>query len=237
METLKIKETFLHLQNKKIKQVQKIISGDNKPKPYINMITKKPLHKQIIVPMNTEIAKKYLKDLSTHIVSINRALKNIKSNIMANFICIKDKGIVILTTNVANPLDLQEIEKCIKNSLNADTNQISTPRLPQSKSYLKIIGISYLAEQSNTHLSSDDIEKILKSNHIFNNTVLASKPRIIKVFPKLNMSIIWIDIWDMQNSSKAKTIINRYFNVSSFIATVHGVNMNPGVPQCKNCWK
>ena len=34
METLKIKEAFLHLQNKKINQVQKIISGSkNKPKP------------------------------------------------------------------------------------------------------------------------------------------------------------------------------------------------------------
>ena len=38
METLKIKEAFPNLQNKKIKQVQKLISGNSKPKPYINKI-------------------------------------------------------------------------------------------------------------------------------------------------------------------------------------------------------
>jgi len=55
----------------------------------------------------------------------------------------------------------------------------------------------------------DDVKKILENNHIFNDIVLMSKPRIIKVSPKLDMSIIWIDIWNMQNGSKAKMIINR----------------------------
>ena len=201
------------------------------------MTTKRPLHKQIIVLMNNKTAKKYLKNSSTHIVSINYAFKNIKLNLMTDFTHIKDKNIIILTNNVTNPLDLQEIEKCIRNSLNADTDQISSPRLLQSKSYLKIISIPYLVEQSNTHLSSNDVEKILKSNHIFNNIVLASKPRTIKISPKSDMSIVWINIWNMQNSSKAKTIINRYFNIGNFIAIVHGANMNPGILQCKNCWK
>ena len=84
---------------------------------------------------------------------------------------------------------------------------------------------------------SNKIKKILKNNHIFNGIVLASKPRIIKVLPKLDMTIVWIDIWDMQNSSNAKKIINRHFNVGSFIVTVQEVNMNPEVLQCKNCWK
>ena len=84
---------------------------------------------------------------------------------------------------------------------------------------------------------SDDIEKILKSNYLFNNVILASKPRIIKVSPKSDMSIIWINIWDSQSKSKAKSLINRQFNIGSFIATVQEANMNPGVPQYKNCWK
>jgi len=44
-ETLKIKEDFPSLQNKKIEQVQKIISGITKPKPHTSMITKRPLCK------------------------------------------------------------------------------------------------------------------------------------------------------------------------------------------------
>jgi len=157
-------------------------------------------------------------------------LKSIKSNIMADFICIKDKGIIISTNNIASPSDLQEIEKCVKSSLLSNADQISFPRLPQSKSYLKIIGISYLNEHSNMYISSEDIEKILKNNHIFNDIVLASRPRVVKVSSKSGMAIIWIDIWNTQNGSKAKTIINQQFNVESFIAMIYSTNMNPSVP-------
>jgi len=194
METLKIKEAFPNLQNKKIKQVQKLISSNSKPKPYINMTMKGPLYKQVIVPMNIDNARKFIKDSSTYIININRALKSIKSNIMADFIQINDQGIIIATNNVASPSDLQEIEGCIKNSLCVEASQIDSLRLPQSKLYLKIVSIPNLTKQSNTHLSSDDVEKILKSNYIFNNIILASKPRVIKVSPKSDMSIIWIDI-------------------------------------------
>ena len=119
----------------------------------------------------------------------------------------------------------------------SDTDQISSPRLPQSKLYLKIVGILYISEHWNVWILPNEVEGILKANHVFNNIILASKPRIIKILPKSDMVIIWINIWDTQNGSNTRKIINRYFNMGSFIATVQGANMNPGVPQCKNCWK
>ena len=72
-------------------------------------------------------------------------------------------------------------------------DSISPLQLPQSKSYLKIVGIPYFVNKSNTHISSEDIEHILKNNHIFNDIVLTSKPHI-KISPKSDMAIIWIDI-------------------------------------------
>jgi len=87
----------------------------------------------------------------------------------------------------------------------------------------------------NTCIFLDDIENILKTNHIFNNIILASKPHVIKVSLKSNMFIIWINIWDTQSRSNGKKIINKYFKIKSFIAIVHGANMNLGVSQCKNC--
>ena len=92
------------------------------------MTTKGPSQKQVIVSINNEVAKRYLKNSSIHIININHVLKNIKSNIITDFICIKDKGIVIITNNMASLSDLQEIEKYIKNSLTTDTEQISLPR-------------------------------------------------------------------------------------------------------------
>ena len=51
------------------------------------------------------------------------------------------------------------------------------------------------------------------------------------------MLIIWIDIWDVQSRSRAKGLINQCFNVRRYIVMIREANMNPGVPQCKNCWK
>ena len=79
---------------------------------------------------------------------------------------------------------------------NIKVNYVESPRLPQSKSFLKIISIPYILESTNMCIFTEEIEKIIKENHIFNNVILASGPRIIKVLPKLDMLIIWINIWD-----------------------------------------
>ena len=238
INTLKIKEMFSSFSNKKINSIQKVITGsNNKLKPRINMTTKGPSRKQVIVPMSNDLGKRFTKDSFSHIININRTLKSIKSNTCVDFICTDNKGIIISTNNVVSNSDLQEIEKYVKNSLLANDDSIAFPRLPQSKSYLKIVGIPYFINKSNIHVTSEDIKHILKNNHIFNNIIHASKPRIIKISPKSDMAIIWIDIWDTQNGNNAKKVINRHFNVGNIVAIVRGTNINPGVSQCKNCWK
>jgi len=103
---------------------------------------------------------------------------------------------------------------------------------------LKIIGIPYFPhDNSQKCLSSGDIKNIIKQNQIFDNVVLTSKLQVIKVSPKSDMSIIWIDIWDIQSGSKAKGLINRCFNMERYITIIRKANMNPGISQCKNCWK
>ena len=109
---------------------------------------------------------------------------------MADFIHTDSKGIIISTNNVTCSLDLEKIKKYVKNSLCIVADQIEAPRLPQSKLYLKIVGISYLSKITNVHLTSNNVEKTLKANHIFNNIVLVLKLRVIKVSPKSDMSIV-----------------------------------------------
>ena len=236
-ETLKIKKAFPSLQNKKIEQIQKIISGVTNPKPHINMTTKEPLYKQVIIPMCLENANNFVKKSSVYVANINRAFKNIKSDVIADFIWVENKSIVISTNKVTNPLDLQTIENYVKSTCSIEADQMESLRLPQSKSYLKLIGIPYLSEKTNSCITSDEVDNILKNTYIFNDVVLALKPRVIKISPKSNMAIVWINIWDAQSGIKVKSLINRRFNVGSFIATIHGANINPGVSQCKNCWK
>ena len=108
-----------------------------------------------------------------------------------------------------------------------DSDSIKRPCLLKSKLYIKIIGLLYKINQD--VISPDFIEDVLKETYLFKGVVLASKPRIIKVSPKSDMAVVWIDIWDSQSGSSAKNIINRYFNIGRFITTIKDTNINPGV--------
>ena len=178
-----------------------------------------------------------MKDSSAHVSNINRALRNIKSEIITDFVCLDNRSIIITTNKVSSTLDLQTIERYIKNVKNIKSNQVETLKLPQSKSYLKIIGILYLMEDTNISISTDIVENIIKKNHIFNDIILALRPKVIKIFSKSDISIVWINIWNIQSSSKTRGLINRYFNIRSYIVTIYRANMNPDISQCKNCWK
>ena len=68
-------------------------------------------------------------------------------------------------------------------------NAIS-PRVLQSKSYLKILGISYFVKNTNLSIILDIIESIIKSTYILNDIVLTSYSQVIKISSKSNIVII-----------------------------------------------
>ena len=55
-----------------------------------------------------------MKSSSSYITNLNRALKNIKSEVMVDFICMDQADITIVTNKVISSLDLQTIKKYIK---------------------------------------------------------------------------------------------------------------------------
>ena len=131
---------------------------------------------------------------SIHIADLNRSLKNIKSDVIVDYIQLELIGITIITNKVALSLNLQVIENYVKNIENVNLEYIEAPRLPQLKFYLKITGIPYFIENTNISIMLDFIESIIKSNHIFNNLSLVSKPQVIKASSKSDIAIIQIDI-------------------------------------------
>jgi len=172
------------------------------------------LRKQIIIPMSKDNIDAFMKNSSLHVANINRQLRNVKSEVLTNYIWADSLGITTITSKVCQQSNFLIIDQYIRNTNDVNTLQVEEPWLPKSKSYLKIISIPfYLHVNSQEHLTSSDIESILKQNHIFDNISLVSRPRVIKVLPKSDMSIVWIDIWDVQSGSNAKMLINRCFNV------------------------
>ena len=80
------------------------------------MTIKGPSCKQVIIPMSNENKAKFMELLSDHITNLNKSFKGIKSEVLANFVCSDNISIIIVTNKVALPLDLQTIEKYVKNS-------------------------------------------------------------------------------------------------------------------------
>jgi len=194
-EVLKIKEMFLFLNAQKIDQVNNIINGQNKPKPCIKMTTKGLSRKQVIISMSSENVISFMKSSSLYVANINRLLRNANSDVLVNYICSDNTGITVITSKVTQQSDMSIIDQYVKNSNNINSLQVEKPRFSKSKSYLKIIGIPFFPHaNSQEKLMSNDIETILKQNHIFDNISLVSKPRVIKVSPKSDMSIVWLDI-------------------------------------------
>jgi len=131
-------------------------------------------------------------------------LKEVKSEVSVDFICSDNKELLLTTNRVTILSDLNIIKKYLKDSNDIKHKEDINLRLPQSKSYLKILSIPYFVEGINLLISSDIIENIIKSTHTFNDITLASYLHIIKVSPKSDMAVIWVNIWDFQYSSKAK---------------------------------
>ena len=235
-DVLHIKEAFPFLSANEVgKMIKAKNSSEGQKKPRINMMTRGPSRKQVIiliVKLNTELI---VNSANIYIANINKCLKNMKSNVITDFIHVTNKGVVITMNKPANTFDLSTIEKYIKNISNINLDSIDSPYLPKSKSYLKIVGLPHKME--NGLITPDFVKSVIKESHLFEDIMLVSKPRIIKALSKSDMTVVWIDIWDFQSNSATKNIINCQFNIGQYIATIHGTNMNSSIPQCKNCWK
>ena len=154
------------------------------------MAIKRLSRRQVLVLMSLVNSSKFMVLSNKYMFNISRALKKIKSNIMANFIWINSRELIITTTKVASSLDLNTIEKYIKNVNVINSDNIMVPRLPQSKLFLKILCILYLVEDTSFPIISNIVKKILQSIHIFNNVTLTSRLHIIKALPKSDIVVI-----------------------------------------------
>ena len=211
-DVLHIKDTFPELSVDDVGRIIKVTNDNEGQKKHrINMTTKGPLRKYIIIPMAKSNAELIINSASSNIANINKCLKNTKSDIIADFIHLTNDGVIITTNKPANMFDLLIIEKYMKNINNINSDNIDCSCLPKSKLYLKIIGLSHKIEDG--VLTLEVIEGVLKNLHLFENVVLTSKPQVIKVSSKSDIAVVWVDLWDSQSSSSVKNIINHHFNI------------------------
>ena len=64
------------------------------------------------------------------------------------------------------------------------------PRLPQSKSFLKVLGVFYWDSKTSLPVTPAQVAEVLSSSLLFEGVTLASMPCIMKASPSSDMSVI-----------------------------------------------
>jgi len=86
--------------------------------------------KQVIVPMSKVNINNILTLANEHVANINRALKNVKSNILVNFIYLDKLEIIIVSNLVVLQLDFLVMERYVKSIDNVSSDDVQVLRLP-----------------------------------------------------------------------------------------------------------
>ena len=74
------------------------------------MTTKEPLCKQVIVSISNDNKKNFINKSGAHVSNMNRVLKNIKLDVIVDFIHFDVAGIIVVTNKVTVSLNLKSIE-------------------------------------------------------------------------------------------------------------------------------
>ena len=194
-DVLQVKEAFLSLLANEVGKILKVKnSSESKKKLKLNITTRGPSRKEVIIPMTKLNTELIVKLAHIYITNLNKCLKNSKTDIIVDFIYMSNNGIIITTNHLVSLSELSRIKDFLKKIDNINSDSIKGPCLPKSKSFMKIIRLLYNSKQR--VLTPNFIKDVLKETHLFKDIVLASKPRIIKAFPKSNMAIVWVNIWD-----------------------------------------
>ena len=98
--------------------------------------------------MNSDNISKFMKNSLLHIANINQSLRNMKSEVLVNFICSDLTCIIVVTNKVMVQSNLHVIENYVKKVDNIDSINVDVSCLPQSKLYLKIICIPYFSHDN-----------------------------------------------------------------------------------------
>jgi len=175
-DIIHIKDSFLTLSLKKIIKVSNILNKLSIVKPKIKMTTKRPLRKQVIIPMNLNNSNIIESNASFHINDINKHLKDANSNNSADFIHIDKVSIIVITRFTTSEQDMRTIKTAIKNSKKINKDFVESPHLPQSKSYFKILELPYFVKNVNEPITSQIVKEVLKESHIFKDIEFSSKP-------------------------------------------------------------
>jgi len=185
----------------------------------LKMTTQEPTRCQV-VPLDSAAAELIVANAASAVQSCNKGLVSARSKLRVESVHKAWDGVSMSTNSIASAAELEVIKQWLKKTAGLGESTEVEPRLPQSKSFLRVLGVPYWDSKTSLPVTSAQVAEALSSSPLFKGVTLVSMPRIMKASPSSDMSVIWIDIWDSQKRSKGKTLINCSFNFERHTATV-----------------
>ena len=100
-----------------------IYNNGVKSKLKLNITTKRSFRKYVIISISEINSKTIVSQANIHVLNINRLLKGIKSEFLADFIYFDNKDIIITNKAIA-ALDLNVVKKYIKTLNDTNSNSV-----------------------------------------------------------------------------------------------------------------
>ena len=191
---------------------------------------------QVLIPLTLAAAETVVANAALAVESCNKGLVSARSKLRVESVHKVWDSVSMSINFVASVAELEVIKQWLKKTASLGEITEVEPCLPQSKSFLKVLGVPYWDSKTSLPVTSTQVAEALSSSSLFEGITLAYIPHIMKASPSFDMSVIWIDIWNSQKGSKGKTLINCSFNFGCHTTIVRGTAMHPGVAQCHNCW-
>ena len=107
------------------------------------MTTHGPTRCQVLIPLDTSTTEVVVVNAATAVESCNKGLVEAHSKLRVESVHKAWDGISMSTNFVASTAELEVIKQWLKKVTGLAASTVVKPRLPQSKSFLKILGVPY----------------------------------------------------------------------------------------------
>ena len=112
------------------------------------MTTYGPTRHQVLILLNALSAEIVMANAAMTVESCNRGLVEARSKLRVESVCKAWDGVSISTNFVASAAELEVIKQWLKKVTGLNSTVVVKPHLPQSKSFLKILGVPYWGDNS-----------------------------------------------------------------------------------------
>ena len=153
MQLLQLKEAFLDLPQATIVSIHQASLGVARASQgspscpavsrTLKITTQGPTRHQVLIPLSPATAEVVVANAALAVESCNKGLVSARSKLRVESVCKTWDGVSMSTNFVASVAELEVIKQWLKKTAGLSEVTEVEPRLPQSKSFLKVLDIPY----------------------------------------------------------------------------------------------